>query len=60
MSQPSFQEMLKRYQSELEKLRERKRCLGTGTKSTNIEVQLDKTIERYENTIKKLGRFQKG
>lgn len=58
MSQPSFDEIVNHYREELKKLQERKFLLGTGEKSTNIEVQLDKTIDRYDNTIRKLMRFQ--
>lgn len=54
----SVKKLLKQYQSEAEALHERKRLLPTGQKSTNIEVQIDKTIEHYMkkiNSIKRLG-----
>lgn len=50
----TFKEIVGVYVEEVEKLRERKMCLGTGEKGTNIEVQLDKTIERFEKRIKSL------
>lgn len=53
-----FQEILNEYVIEVEKLRERKRCLGTGEKSTNIEIQIDNTIARYDKRIKSLSALQ--
>ena len=57
-SQKSFKEIVDTYKKEVEKLREKKMCLGTGEKSTNIEVQIDKTIAIYENRIKNLSSLQ--
>jgi hypothetical protein len=56
--QKSFKEIVNEYVEELDRLQERKRCLGTGEKGTNIEVQIDKTIAIYERRIKKLSALE--
>jgi hypothetical protein len=54
----SFKQMLDEYIKEVERLREKKMCLGTGQKGTNIEVQLDNTIALYDKRIKSLSSLQ--
>ena len=53
----TFQDLCKKFTSERDEIQQRIQLLGVGEKSTNIEVQLQKTLQHYNNRIAALEKF---